>query len=62
MRVVWGNGVASIKWQNEKNSRFYDQRIIGYNNYRVRILLDLLKILQMTFLVLFEVLKFYLDC
>ena len=46
MRVVWETGVASIKQQNEKNSRLHDQRIVGYNNYRV-------KILQITFLVRF---------
>ena len=35
--------------KTQKNRDFYDQIIIGYKNYRVKNLLDLLKILQMTF-------------
>ena len=48
-----GNLGGQPKTIKRKNSKFHDQRIIGYNNYRVKILLNLLKILQMTFLVHF---------
>ena len=38
-RVVWVTGVDRPKRKSEKKSRFYDQRIIGYKNYRVKIYL-----------------------
>ena len=38
-RVVWVIGGDGIKTTKQKNSRFYDQRIIGYKNYRVKIYL-----------------------
>ena len=46
----WGGRPKPIK---QKSSKFHDQRFITYNNYRAKILLNLLKILQMTFLVRF---------
>ena len=53
MRVVWVTGVVGSKRMMKKKSKFHHLRNIGYNKYRVKILLDLLKVLQMTFLVLF---------
>ena len=52
--VVYRVGGGPTQNNSRKNSRFDDQRIIGYKNYGV-------KILQMIFLLLFGVLKFYLD-
>ena len=45
---VYGGG-SRIKTTNRDDSRFYDQRITGFSNYGVKILLDLVKILQIAF-------------
>ena len=49
----WGDtGSKTVARPNDKMKKirdFYDQRIIGYKSYGVKNLLDLLKILQMTF-------------
>ena len=42
-------GVPGKKTTNRDDSRFYDQRINGFSNYGVKILFDLVKILQIAF-------------
>ena len=52
-RVVVYVGWLGSKRQKRKNSTFYDQRIIGYKNYGVKIYLAYLKILQMVLILHF---------
>ena len=42
-------GVPGKKTTNRDDSRFYDERINGFSNYGVKILFDLVKILQIAF-------------
>ena len=51
--------MVGSKQQQQKNSRFYDQRIIAYKNYGVKNLLSALKFYKMTFLIQFWGIKNY---